>query len=479
MPTSMRPQPPGAWGSSRYSGHGPAALLLAAVRTGELAAQDAADAAIERAWHHRELNAFISLAGKVRVPVERAEPSARAGRLAGLPIAVKDNIHAAGFRCTAGTRGLREWQPQTEASVVRRLRAEGAVVIGKTNLHELAVGITSNNPTFGAVRNPYDPSLIAGGSSGGSAVAVATGVVPAALGTDTAGSCRIPASLCGCVGFRPTVGRYPPDGVVPVSATRDTIGILAREAGDVMLLDEVATGMPTASSGLAGRRLGVPGPYFYDDLDDEVRPVIDDALARLDDAGAVLVQTEVKKLEQLTSAISLPLTFFEWPRDLGRYLNVHRCRLHLWEVAEEIAGEVERGWLEAELSPGAVHHDAYLEIIEHGRPSLIAAYRKCFETDRLDALVVPTTRLPARPVGHDDVVIINGREVPTLDAYLRNTDPSSVAGLPGISVPAGLTASGLPVGLSFDGLAGDDATILALGEAFQQLGPALAPPGPL
>jgi indoleacetamide hydrolase len=300
MSRHTKPHPEGD-ATARCSRDGPAARLLAILRSGELQAQDAVDEAINRARRHDKLNAFISLADAVPLPVNHAEATALPGRSAGLPIAVKDNIDVAGFRTTAGTPGLRDWRPATDAPVVSRLRGEGAVIIGKTNMHELAVGITSNNPTFGAVRNPHDHSLIAGGSSGGSAAAVAMGVVTAALGTDTAGSCRIPASLCGCVGFRPTTGRYPSDGVVPLAATRDTIGILTQDVSDAILLDEIITDTPTAPAGLKGRRLGVPGPYFYDDLDDQVRPVIDAALARLEDAGAVLVQTEVKQLEQRRS----------------------------------------------------------------------------------------------------------------------------------------------------------------------------------
>ncbi|MGI8779878.1 MAG: amidase family protein [Solirubrobacteraceae bacterium] len=448
--------------------------LLAGLQSGALDSRQVAEKALERAGRTAELNAFISIA--VEAPTTHKRSDEDGGRLAGLPIAVKDTIDVAGFPCTAGTPALSDWRPASDAPVVRVLRDAGAVVIGKNNLHELSVGITSNNPTFGAVRNPYDRALIAGGSSGGGAAAVAAAVVTVALGADTAGSCRIPAALCGCVGFRPTTGRYASDGVIPLSLTRDTIGLLTRDVSDAMLVDEVITGAPSASSELQGRRLGVPRPHFYDDLDEETRPVIDDALSRLAGAGAVLIDTEVKELENLLAPISLPLTFYEWPRDLARYLSVGRCPVQMWEIAEAMAGEVERGWLQNELWGESVAHRQYLDIIARGRPRVSAAYRECFKRDRLDALVLPTTRLPARPVGQDETVSINGRSVGTLEAYLRNTDPSAFLGLPSISVPAGLTASGLPVGLSFDGLPDTDATVMALAEAFQQIGPALPPP---
>lgn len=417
---------------------------------------------LERAHRHAELGAFIALADGV----ELSQPAGRP--LAGLPIAVKDNIDVAGFACTAGTPALAGWRPPADARIVARLREAGAVVVGKTNLHELALGFTSNNPTFGPVRNPHDLDLIAGGSSGGSAAAVAAGIVPVALGTDTAGSVRVPAALCGVVGFRPTTGRYPLEGVVPLSHTRDTVGLLTGIVADAMLVDEVIAAAPPRRLELAGHRLGVPRPLFYDGLETEVRKVVEGALARLADAGAVLVDTEVPELEALLAPIALPLTLFESPREIGTYLAAHRSPVRVWEIVEAMASPVERGWLENELWGEPVSDETYRNIIARGRPAVIDAYRRCFEHSRVDALVLPTTRLLARPVGQDETVVIDGERVPTLEAYNRNADPAAVAGLPSISVPAGRTANGLPVGLSFEGPAGSDATLLGLADAFER-----------
>jgi indoleacetamide hydrolase len=421
---------------------------------------DQVEAALARARETADLNAFVTVADCV--------PPSNGGPLGGVPIAVKDSIHVTGFPCTGGTPALRNWRPAEDATVVRILRAAGAVVVGKTGLHELSAGITSNNPAYGAVRNPHDPRLIAGGSSGGSAAAVAAGVVPVALGADTAGSVRIPAALCGCVGFRPTTGRYPGDGVIPLSATRDTAGPITRTVADAALVDELVTGVRSDQVELAGRRLGVPRAYFYDDLDTETAAVIDDALGILSDAGAELVETRVADLEELTTPHSLALTLREWPRELSVHLARHRCPVPIEEVVDAMAGPIERGWLADQLWGDPVPDTHHVEILERVRPALVARYAECVRRDRLDALVLPTTRLPARPIGQDDEVEINGRPVGTLEAYLRNTDPTAFAGLPSISVPAGLTASGLPVGLSFDGLPGTDSILLALAAAFER-----------
>ena len=194
---------------------------------------------------NRDLNAFISL------NEERANAAAAAldeqsgtGILHGLPIAVKDAIAAAGLPATAGTEALRGYLPEKDADVVEPLIAAGAFVLGKLNMHELSYGITSNNGAFGPVRNPYDLERIPGGSSGGAGAAVAAGLVPAALGTDTGGSVRIPAALCGVVGFRPTTGRYSQKGIVPVSHTRDTAGPLCRSVSDAAMIDAAITGEP-------------------------------------------------------------------------------------------------------------------------------------------------------------------------------------------------------------------------------------------
>lgn len=434
-----------------------------------------ASTAVSRANELSHLNAFISLAE--RDESECQATSRKCLPLAGMPIAVKDNIDVRGFACTGGTPALREWRPPSDALIVKRLTAAGAVMVGKTNLHELAAGVTSDNPTFGRVKNPYDPAVIAGGSSGGSAVAVAAGIVPIALGTDTAGSCRVPASLSGCVGFRPTIGRYPADGLIPLSLTRDAIGTFARDVTHAMLADWAVTGdMPTVAGSLAGKRLGIPRPYFYNDLDQDVSAVIDAALGKLADGGAILIETEVVNIEELVSKISVPIIMYEGLRDVAAYLNRHRCPVTAWQVVDQVAGPIERGLFQTALLNNPIHHHDYVAILQAGRPAVIEAYRNCFAREQLDALVLPTTPLPARAVGADGAVAWNGQQIPALSAYIRSTDPTSIAGMPSISIPAGMTKGGLPVGLCIDALPGSDAALLSIALAVERELPLIPKP---
>src|ERR1700730_2003339 len=227
--------------------------------------------------------------------------------LAGYSLAIKDNIEVAGMPCTCGTPALRTYVPKIDAPAIARLRCAGAQIIGKTNMHELAYGITSNNAAFGPVRNAFDPSCFAGGSSGGTAVAIAAGVVRAGLGTDTGGSSRIPAALNGIVGFRPSSGRYPMGGVARISPTRDAIGPMARDVADVALLDAVLADCAAAQSEmleLRGLRIGLPTRHFQDSLHPDVTAVLHRSVALLRDAGAVIVEAALQGVATLNAALS-------------------------------------------------------------------------------------------------------------------------------------------------------------------------------
>jgi Asp-tRNA(Asn)/Glu-tRNA(Gln) amidotransferase A subunit family amidase len=241
---------------------------IAAIRQGDITAESYAAALLFRADRLRELNAYITLnreglmEGARAIDVERRH-GGRLGPLAGLPLLVKDNIDSAALPTTAGSKGLGENRPKQDAPVLKTLLSRAALLMAKMNMHELAIGITSSNAAYGPVRNPYDQKLIAEGSSGGTAAGIAARMAPAGLGTDTGGSVRIPAALCGIVGLRPSVGngtkRYSAAGVVPISDTRDTVGPMGRTVGDVALLDSIVANLSVPKPvALTGLRLGVP-----------------------------------------------------------------------------------------------------------------------------------------------------------------------------------------------------------------------------
>ncbi|MBB5953832.1 mandelamide amidase [Saccharothrix tamanrassetensis] len=392
------------------------------------------------------------------ISVTRAIPSGE-GVLAGIPFSVKDNIDVQGDATTAGSPLLRNSPAAVDAGVVGALRDAGAVVVGKTNLHELAFGITSNNKAFGPVRNPVDPARSAGGSSGGSAVGVALGVVPFALGTDTGGSVTIPASFCGVVGFRPSTGRYPGDGVVNLSTSRDTIGVHARTVRDVRVVDEVITREPADFTpvALTGLRIGLPRSRFQD-LDPEVARVVQEALSAVERAGAQLVDVDLGDDLAVAAGPGNDLVFFEAPR-----LLAHRVGSAVEHWADEIASPDVRALVET-LSSSPLPVQAYQDA-RAARWRLQRSYAELFT--RVDVVMGPTAPVPPPLIGEDDVIPLNGRQVPIFPTVTRNAGPGTVAGLPMISLPAGDTRDGLPVGLCLEGHAFGDSRLLRIADAVQ------------
>jgi indoleacetamide hydrolase len=452
------------------------------LRSGALAAERYALALIAQCRAYEGINAFTSFDGERVLEAARAADRDR-GRevpraLHGLPVVIKDNIDTIGIPTTAGTPALRSNVPSANAPVAEALFRAGAILLGKTNMHELADGITNNNAAFGAVHNPYAPEMIPGGSSGGTAAAVATRMCAAGLGTDTGGSVRIPAALCGVVGLRPTSGRYPGEGIVPISHTRDTAGPLARTVADVALLDAVIAGtrVPAEPPRLKGLRIGIPRTPFYEDLDPELAEVIARALVQLREAGCILVEADMPQLAKLSAAAGA-ISYYEQSRDLDAYLKAAGSSLTTRDVAAQIASPDVRAIFDTDvLGAAAITAQAYREAMEEHRPRLQAAYARHFREQNVAAIALPTTALPARPIGHDREVELNGRRVPTFATFLRNTRIMTIAGIPGLSVPAGLTASGLPVGLEFDAPAGTDRALLGIGMAVEAVLGRLPPP---
>ena len=454
----------------------------AALRRGDFSCLDYVRALLERGAAMTSLNALtaqdrdalLAAAGEAdRSGAVRDE----ARPLAGIPVALKDNIDTVALPTTGGTGALQGRHPRRNAPIAQALFDSGALLAGKANMHELAFGITNNNAVTGATRNPYDPRMIPGGSSGGSAAAVAARMVPVAIGTDTGASVRLPAALCGVFGFRPTVGRYPKGGIVPISHTRDTPGPIARSMADIRLLDRVlaAETPPEAVASLRGLRLGIAQRYFFDGADPQVTQVVDAALKRLRDAGVDLVEAEIPGLRELNDAVGFAVALHELGQDLPAYLAEAGYPMTLREVAAGIRSPDVAGVVASQLGDQAVSKEAYQAALQT-RVRLQAAYADYFTGNRLDAMIFPTAILPARPIGDDLTVELNGQQVPTFFTYIRNTDPGSNAAIPGISLPAGLTPDGLPVGIEIDGPAGGDRQLLAIAAAIEALLPRLPPP---
>ncbi len=455
-----------------------ASAALREIRGGRISAREYAEALLEACERSGALNAFIHLDPE-RVLDAASRAVSGGGRLAGLPVPVKDNFDTADMTATGGTPGLRDHRPARNAPVLERLAAEGAYVMGKLNMHELAFGITSNNAAFGAARNPYDPARIPGGSSGGSGAAVAARMAPVAMGTDTGGSVRIPAALCGVAGFRPTTGRYSQEGIVPISNTRDTAGPLARSVEDLALFDSVIAGAPgdLPDVSLEGARIGVPRAHFYDDLDPETERVANEALAALAAAGAVLIDADMPDIPKLDEAAGFPIALYETVVELNRYLSESGLDLDFAGLADACASPDVAGLLQGLATPdGAIPEPVYREALTKTRPSLQAAYADWFASNDILAAIFPTTPLPAAPIGEDETVELNGARVPTFFTFIRNTGPSSVAGIPGVTLPAGLAAGGLPIGIELDGPAGSDRALLALAASVEGVLPAMPPP---
>ena len=417
-----------------------------------------------------EVNAYITVAPEAALAEARsrdAELAAgqRRGPLHGVPLALKDLFDTKGMRTTAGSRILRDRVPDRDATTVAKLRAAGAVIIGKTNLNEFAAGGTTENLTFGDTLNPWDRSRIPGGSSGGSGTAVAAGLCAAATGTDTGGSIRIPSALCGVVGLKPTFGRISCHGIFPLSMEQDHPGPMTRTVRDAALLLEVMSGWDRAdprtvrrpvqrytqrlSKDVRGLRIGVDEGYINEGVTPEVRGAFDRAVDVLLDLGARLVEVEVPDVSEAREA-----------------------SLVIWRTEGALQHEE---WLETrpeDYNPGVRERfEKGLEIsgIDYARAqktrrSVTRAFEMIF--DEVDVLATPTCGIPAPRAGQD-VVDAAGEDLNVLTALARFTRVFNLTGLPAITVPCGFSDDGLPIGLQFVGAALDETTILRAAYAYE------------
>ena len=406
------------------------------------------------------LNAFITVAAESsQVAARGAESEIQRGNwrgpLHGIPIALKDMIDTAGVATTAGSVLFRHRVPSADAEVVRRLKQAGAIVLGKQNLHELAYGGSSMISFFGEVRNPWNPAHIAGGSSGGSASAVAAGMCFAAIGTDTAGSIREPGALCGIVGLKPTYGRVSTQGVIPLSPSLDHVGPLTRTVADAAIVLQAIAG-PAPGNGSApdfsaaltkpvGKmRIGIPRKFFFEDLDPEVAAATEQSISVLQQLGGTIRELDlpVPTDRTLQSAESYAVH----AENVARHPELYQPEtLRRIRTGEKITTEeVQR--CRRELA----------EI----RESIQCVF------EEVDVLLTPTTPIPAPVIAElrQNPDLLRPREI----LLLRNTRPVNVWGLPAISVPCGFTRAGLPIGFQIIGPAWGEARVLQVAHAFEQ-----------
>ena len=442
--------------------------------------------AIDRLGAIADLNAITRMRGDVALgearDLDAAAPDAR-GPLHGLPIVVKDNIAVAGMPWTGASPALDGLVAKADAPALARLRAAGAVPVAQANMHELALGITSANAHHGAVRNPADPARMAGGSSGGTAAAVASGAVPAGLASDTGGSGRLPAALCGCIGFRPTVGRYPGGGLLTLSPTLDTPTLMARGIDLLVRMDAVLTGAlpgegpvppPPPPPSPERVRIGLARGAFWQGLHSPVRDAAEAATERLRAAGVEVVEVELPELRALTDASGFAIAMRE-TADIWHAFARERLGTDLATLSARVASPDVRGLLASLAADGAPPPDAYRAAMQEARPALRRHLADAMARERLDALAHPTAPVLAPMLGETEEVELDGARVPLFPAMTRNTLPTAVACVPAISLPAGrmrVAGVDLPFGLELVGRHGADARLLALA---QRLAPALRP----
>ena len=412
------------------------------------------------------LNAMVTTtAESARREADACDRAAAEGRwlglLHGMPIALKDNIETAGVRTTSGAAYLADHIPNRDAPVVGRLKAQGAVLIGKANLQELAWGVVSTNPVVGQCRNPWNPAHIPGGSSGGSGATVAAEMALAALGTDTGGSVRIPASMTGIAGLRPTHGSISIRGITPVSVAHDTVGPMARYVADVARLfaalaaydplDPVSRELPLGNflprldDGIEGVRIGLARNFFFDGVDGEVEAAVRAAAATLESLGARLIDVTLPGAE----------TAQRWTTIMA-YADA--CAYHK-ERLDAGPGPLSDAVYERMMMGRKFSAVDYAEAMR-GREAWRRALAEVFQT--VDVLLAPTTPRPAPPIGAGGSL-----HRATQDAT-RFTYGGALASIPGLSVPCGFSADGLPIGAMLEAAWGAEPLLFRIGHAYQQ-----------
>lgn len=435
--------------------------------------------ALDAAKQHESFHALLSLnEGRALERAAKVDAGEITGKLAGIPFIAKDNFLTLGTTTTAASHFLEEFHAPLQATAIERLEAEGAICIGKANLDAFAHGGSTENSAFGPTKNAYDATRVAGGSSGGSAVVTALGIVPFALGTDTGGSIRQPASFNGVVGVKPTYGTVSRFGVVAMASSTDTIGCFASNVADAELVMDIMAGRddqdmttlpdffaPAESS--APRKVGLIKEFMTDDVDSEVREQVGAYVERVKAAGNTVEEVSLSMLKYALAMYYI-IVPAEISSNLARYDGVRYGRRAEGGDLNDLYGKSRDQGFMAEnkrrimigsyvLSSG--YFDAFYLQAQKARTLLINEFNKLFET--YDVLVGPVAPTPAFKIGENS-------EDP-IKMYLADvmTVPASLAGLPAISVPAGKTAAGLPVGVQLIGQRRSDAVLLALAKSVE------------
>ena len=462
--------------------HASIAQIAAQIRKGEISPVELIERTLERIVQcEPELNAFITVFHEESLESARqAEVEIRHGKdlgpLHGVPIALKDIIYVQGTRSTAGSNFFSDESPQFDAALVSKLRDAGVIIIGKTNLHEFAFGVTTENPHFGATANPWDTSRVPGGSSGGSAAAVVAGCCAAALGSDTGGSIRIPAAVCGHVGLKPTYGRTSVHGVLALAQSLDTVGPMCRYVHDVALMMNTLAGydprdvhsenqpVPDYTEGLdqpiRGRKAGVPKQHFFDNLDPEVERIVREAIKVLEELGVDIVELDLPSAE---AGHEVTLTLLT--AEAGQF-HQERLAAH----GEDYGVDV-RELLEDGLALSAADYVKAVRVREVARREFEGAF------EEVDCILSPTAPIPAPLRSTHD--LSGGSESNRIRPRLtRNTRLINLIGLPSISVPCGFaqvensdSEEGLPVGLQISGPWWSEKTLLQVAHAYERATP--------
>ena len=441
-----------------------------------------------------ELNSFLSI--ERNHALSRADELEKADGdlpLKGLPIAIKDVLCTKGMQTTCGSHILFNYKAQYDATAISRLNEAGAILVGKTNMDEFAMGSSNENSAFGPVRNPWDTSRVPGGSSGGSAVAVASGVVPVSLGSDTGGSVRQPASLCGIVGLKPTYGRISRYGLVAFASSLDNIGIFGQTTKTVAEVLKVIAGRDTLDSTSAdvpvrdylsmldgdikGKRIGIPRSWFGEGLDDDVREAVEGSIENFRELGAEIVDVELPHAKY-GIAVYYIIATAEAASNLARYDGVRygfraeesqELRQMYFKTREEGFGpEVKRRIMLGTYVLSSGYYDAYYAKAQKVRTLLKQDYARAFE--KCDTILTPTAPSVAFKLGAktDDPLAMYLNDIYTVSANL--------AGVPGISVPCGISGEGLPIGLQLIGNYWSEGDLLNLAHKYETGHPLNAKP---